>query len=127
MRYRRDIPLALIDQQGQHVVDQVVAHICEHLLGAVHPEDDPRGFKPGDGPLITLYKHDHETDPTLVSFIGEVDAEPSAPYLKPGFDPAADHPEIAFQPYQNAPAGQLADASAWEHWSTHGHHERPEP
>jgi hypothetical protein len=126
MRYRRDVPTKLFDQHGQELVDEVVRHICEHLLAAAHPDDDPRGFKPGDAPLITLYKRDHETDENLVSLIGEISAEPNAPYLKPGFDPAADHPEIVFQPFEDIPAGRVADHDAYQRWITHGHHERAE-
>jgi len=125
MRYRRDIPLELLDQHGFELVNEITAHICEHLLGAVHPEDDPRGFKLGDQPLLTLYKEEGLT-PSCVSLIGEVDAEPNAPYLKSGFDPATDHPEIMFRPFEDVPAGRVADHDNWEHWITHGHHERPE-
>ena len=125
MRYRRDIPVKLIDQQGTELVEQVAMHICEHLLGAVHPEDDPRGFKRGDSPLVTLYKEDGLT-PGQVSLIGEVDAEPNAPYLRAGFDPATDHAEIVFQLFEDIPAGQVADHDAFIRWTTHGHHERPE-
>src|SRR5690242_18992005 len=108
MRYRRDIPLALIEQRGAVVFDEVVRHIMEHLLGAAHPDDDPRGFKPGDAPLATLYRED-DLEPGYISLIGEINAEPNAPYLKPDFDPAADHPEIVFQPFEDIPAGLVAD------------------
>lgn len=127
MRYRRDIPIALIEQRGLNAVaDEVIHHIVDHLLGAAHPDDNPRGFRPGDAPLITAYRED-DLSPGCVSFIGEIEAEPNAPYLKPGFDPAADHPEIVFQPFEDIPAGRVADHRAYWRWATTGHHERAEP
>lgn len=125
MRYRRDIPTALLDERGIELSHEVIHHIVEHLLGAAHPHDDPRGFGVGDAPLVTVYRED-DLSPGHVSFIGEIDAEPNAPYLKPGFDPAADHPEIAFQPFEDIPAGLVADHDAYLRWTTRGHHERPE-
>ena len=125
MRYRRDIPTELIDQQGQPLVDQVAMHICEHLLGAAHPDDDPRGFRTGDAPLVTLYV-ERDLSEGHVSLIGEINAQPNAPYLKSGFDPTTDHPEIVFQPFEDIPAGRVADHDAYLRWATRGHHERPE-
>jgi hypothetical protein len=122
MRYRRDIPLELVEADFD-VFEQVARHIAMHLLGAAHPDDDPTGG-PGH-PLITLYRED-DLEPGMVSLIGETDAEPNAPYLLAGFDPVTDHPEIAFTPYEHPDAGQFYDQDAYLRWTTHGHHERPE-
>lgn len=129
MRYRRDVPLDLIDQHGSALTDAVIEHICQHLLGATHPNDEPVAHgligQPG-GPQLTLHLRDHETDPDIKCFIGEIDAEPNAPYLSPGFDPDLDHPEIEFVPYRNPDAGQHYNQDAYLRWITHGHHERRE-
>lgn len=122
MRYRRDIPLELVEADPD-VFQQVAWHIAMHLLGAAAPDDDPTGG-PGH-PLITLYRED-DLEPGMVSLIGETDAAPNAPYLLAGFDPATDHPEIVFRPFEDIPAGCVADHDAYLRWTTHGHHERPE-
>ena len=124
MRYRRDLPLTLVNQQPD-VMAEVVQHIAMHLLGATHPNDDDQGG-PGHPPL-TLTREPHPDDPTMVSLTGRIDADADAPYLRPGFDPATDHPEIVFTPYENPAAGQLYNRDAHSHWTTHGHHERAEP
>jgi hypothetical protein len=122
VRYRRDIPLELVEADPD-VFQQVARHIAMHLLGAADPDDDPTG---GPGrPLITLYREDDLT-PGMVSLIGETDAAPNAPYLRPGFDPGLDHPEIEFIPHENPDAGQHYDQDAYLRWLTHGHHERSE-
>jgi hypothetical protein len=108
MRYRRDIPLELVEADPD-VFQQVARHIALHLLGAVDPHGDPTGG-PGH-PLITLYREDDLT-PGMVSLIGEVDAAPNAPYLRAGFDPATDHPEIGFTPYENPAVKQYYDRAA---------------
>ena len=120
MRYRRDVPMKLLDTNPE-VAQQITEHIALHLLGATHPDDATIGR---DGASITLSYHEHPDGQDVVSFIGEIDAEPDAPYLQPEFDPATDHPEIQFAPYQHHDIGQQADVNAFLRWRTHGHHER---
>lgn len=122
MRYRRDVPIHLLDTNPE-VAQQITGHIATHLLGATHPHDEPRG-EPGK--QLTLSYHENPDDPSLVSFIGEIDASPDAPYLRPGFDPDLDHPEIEFIPHEDPAAGQHYDQGTFLHWMTHGRHERRE-
>lgn len=124
MRYRRDLPRALVDAEGPALTEQVCAHVADHLWGAASPTDVKEDI-PGR-PLVHLALADHPDDPNMISIVGEIDAEPDAPYLRPGFNPADDHPEIRFLPYENPEAGQHIDAAAWAAWRQRGHHERVE-
>lgn len=120
MRYRRDVPLNLLDTNPE-VAQQITEHIALHLLGATHPDDATTG-RPDT--QITLSYEEHPDGLAAVSFIGEINAEPNAPYLQPEFDPTNDHPEVTFTPYEHPAAGQHANLTAWTRWRTHGHHER---
>lgn len=99
MRYRRDIPLVSLEHDPG-LFNRTADHIAAHLTGAAHPDDDDKGG-PGS-PLITLYRHDHSDDPSLIVLVGETTAEARAPYFQLDYDPAADHPEIVFRPYREA-------------------------
>ncbi len=102
MRYRQDVP------RGTDL-DLVCAHVRDHLAGAVHPDDDLRAY----ADAVRIAELDHvDGDSDRVSVIGEVDGEPDAPYLRPGYDPAADHPEITFRPYEEPHLGHGADHDA---------------
>lgn len=126
MRYRRDLPRALVDAEGPELTQQVCQHIADHLWGVASPLDGAFKDDPNRRPLVHLAIVDHPDDPSMVSITGEINAEPDAPYLRPDFDPTADHPEIRFLPYENPQAGQRIDTAAWSHWRMHGHHERVE-
>jgi hypothetical protein len=89
MRYRRDVPID--DRTG---IDATVEHIRAHLSATADADDDPTTH--AARVEISMVAH---PDPTLISIIGELAATPDAPYLRPGYDPAADHPHIAFEPY----------------------------
>jgi len=115
MRYRQDVPLGTDLQR-------IARHVVEHLAGAVTM---------GDQPTVTTMREVHveirrhpDADSHMMSVIGEIPGTPLAPYLLADFDPAADHPDISFTPYEEPDLGHHADADAWEHWTTRGHHER---
>lgn len=102
MRYRQDVP------SGANV-HEVAQHVATHLAGAVDPDDDPSN-RIGDVRITVRPHEDFHKD--LVAVIGEIDGEPSAPYLGEDYDPAADHHDIGFTPYENPAANQFADPEA---------------
>lgn len=102
MRYRRDVP-AGVD------LAEVARHVVAHLAGATHPDDDPGPYS--HDVAVTVGYHD-ERPSELVTVVGEIDGEPDASYLREGYDPAADHAEITFTPFENPASGQLADYDA---------------
>jgi hypothetical protein len=109
VRYRRDVPRDDTD------INSVVEHVRIHLAGAVSHNDDPSD-RLSD---VTVEVLDHlDGDVSQLSVIGEIDGEPDAPYLYPDFDPSADHPEIAFVPFEQPHLGRFADHSEG------GRHER---
>lgn len=102
MHYRRD---ASRDAD----LDEVARHVVEHLAGAVDPDDNPGKRRTEVRVKIT----DHlDKDPGMVSVVGEIDDLPNAPYLRPGFDPGTNYPEITFQPYEKPESGCFADREA---------------
>lgn len=87
MRYRRDVA-----RDDRDAIEAETLHIRAHLSACVDPDDDEHAHADAVRILVT----DHaDGDPDLVSIIGEVDAEPDAPYLHPDYvsdsgDPAAE-------------------------------------
>lgn len=102
MRYRRDVP-------RDTDLNEVARHIVEHLAGAVDPDDNPGDRHTEVRVKITNHL---DNDPGIVSVVGEIDDRPNAPYLRPGFDPATNYPEITFQPYEEPENGCFADREA---------------
>lgn len=74
MRYRRDCTT--------EAIDATVAHVRDHLASVADPDDDPSAH--ADDVLVSVVAH-VDGQPGLVSVIGELDTEPSAPYLRPGW------------------------------------------
>ena len=101
MRYRQDVP------HGTDV-HEVAQHVAEHLAGAVDPDDDPRNH----AHRVQILVGPHPERDDLIAVVGEIPGEPNAPYLYEGYDPAADHHDIAFTPFEDPAAGQLADREA---------------
>lgn len=101
MRYRQDVP-------RDADLDAAAEHVRMHLAGAVDHNDDPSRRQ--DDVVVNVIDHvDGNVD--LVSVIGEIDGEPDAPYLRPDFDPLADHPDILFTPFEQPHLGRRADVS----------------
>lgn len=97
MRYVRDAPRA--DQQA---VDAERAHVVAHLSAVAAEDDDPET----DADDVRVWVVDHPDDPGQVRIVGELDAEPCAPYLRDGFDPYAGvDPELLRQAGIEVPRG----------------------
>lgn len=79
MRYRRDVPV-----NSRAAIDAETAHVRAHLSAVTHPDDDPNAR--ADEVSIEIVAH-VDGDPALVSIIGQIDAEPDAPYLHEDYDP----------------------------------------
>lgn len=86
MRYVRDVPA-----DDQAVIDAERAHVIAHLSAIVSPQDDPAAHVDRVRTwVINLVRVvGDEPGPRMVRVVGEVDAEPDAPYLKTDFDPWA--------------------------------------
>lgn len=109
IRYRRDIPGG--DEQ---LISDTVQHVSEHLRGAANSYDDPYLI---DSDLVDVRVVSHvDGDESLVSVIGSLDAAPVASYLQPDFDPAADHPDIVFVPYDEPDNSRFFDYAAYMEW-----------
>lgn len=91
MRYRRDVA-----RDDQVAIDAETAHIRAHLSAVADADDDPDTN--ADDVTITVTDH-VDGDPALVSIVGELDMEPDAPYLRPGYDPDADDDGLRFTRY----------------------------
>lgn len=81
MRYVRDIPADSSDAAREAEEEHVRAH-----LAAVADADDDPATRAADVGVWTI---EHPERPDLLRIVGELDAEPDAPYLRPGFDPYA--------------------------------------
>lgn len=80
MQYVRDVP------RGDDAALEVeMAHVIAHLSAVASADDDPETN--ADDVVVRVI--DHPDDPGLLRVVGELDAEPDAPYLKPGYDPFA--------------------------------------
>ena len=80
MRYTRDAP------RGDHdAIAAERAHVIAHLSAVADADDDP-DTRAED---VATWVVTHHSDPDLVVIVGELDAEPDAPYLKDGYDPFA--------------------------------------
>lgn len=81
MRYVRDVP---VDDQA--ALDAERLHVIAHLSAVADADDDPAT----NADDVRVWVQRHPDDPTLLRIVGELDAEPNAPYLRDGFDPFAD-------------------------------------
>lgn len=75
MRYARWSP--------SEVVDDVEAHVRAHLSSVADPDDSPIAH----ADEVRISREDSDGG---VLVTGELDAEPDAPYLRPGFTPEDD-------------------------------------
>lgn len=83
MRYSRWSP--------SEVVPDVEAHVRAHLSSVADPNDSPTAY-------AGQVRINHEDVDDGVLVIGDLDAEPDAPYLRAGFTPEDD---IAANPLTN--------------------------
>lgn len=103
IRYRRDVRAT-----DQAAIDATVAHIKAHLSSVADSDDDP--YTRADDVAIVI--EPHAAEPGMVSITGVLDAVPDAPYLRPEYQPDADHITIRFQPFEQPAEGRLADYPA---------------
>ena len=80
MRYVRDVPAG-----DQDAIDGERAHVIAHLSAVASADDDPET----NADDVRVWIERHPDDPAQVRIVGELDAEPVAPYLRPDFDPWA--------------------------------------
>lgn len=92
--YRQDVPNGT--QPG--VMTDVIRHVREHLSAVVSPIDSPTAYLHEVKVRTQPWENDDNTR-RGVSVIGTIDRLADAHYLKPDYDPAADHPDIKFTPY----------------------------
>lgn len=83
MRYVRDVPR---DDEAALAVERV--HVRDHLAAVADADDDP-ATRAG---AVQVWTVEHPDDPTLLRIVGELSAEPTAPYLDPDYDPFAGLP-----------------------------------
>lgn len=77
------MPLTYARWSPQETASEVAAHVRAHLSSVVSEDDDPDRFAEEVDIVVTA-----EGDGLLVT--GTLDREPSAPYLREGFDPEED-------------------------------------
>lgn len=94
MRYRRDIPRGATAAE----MDATVLHIRDHLGSVASATDDPADLPDDVGQLTVRIVDDDPTGET-VGVVGELDAEPYAPYLRDDYDPATDDDGTRFTRY----------------------------
>jgi len=76
MKYTRDLP----EDATQDVIDAAVKHVRDHLASIADTDDDPTTH--ADDVRVRTEHRDGR-----IWILGELDAEPDAPYLKADFDP----------------------------------------
>lgn len=111
MRYRRDVPRD-DDGAGFSAIAAETEHIRAHLSACCDPDDDQDAL--ADQVSVTVADH-VDGDPTMLSLIGEIDAEPVAPYLRDDYDPDAEAP-VEFTPYEDPDSGLRYDREAFAAW-----------
>ena len=80
MRYVRDVP-----RDDPAALEAERAHVVAHLSAVADADDDPETN--ADDVRVQVIDHPEHAD--LLRIVGELDAEPNAPYLKPEYDPWA--------------------------------------
>lgn len=80
MRYVRDVP-----RGDDAALEAERAHVIAHLSAIAAADDDPETN--ADDVQVWVIEHPEHAD--LLRIVGELDAEPNAPYLRPGFEPLA--------------------------------------
>jgi len=80
MRYVRDVP-----RDDPAALEAERAHVIAHLSAVADADDDPE-TNAGD---VRINVIDHPERGDLLRIVGELDAEPDAPYLRDEHDPWA--------------------------------------
>ena len=80
MRYVRDVPAG-----NDEALEAERAHVVAHLSAVADADDDPET----NSDDVRIWTERHPDDPGLLRIVGELDAAPDAPYLRPDFDPLA--------------------------------------
>lgn len=106
MRYRRDVP-----RSDQDAIDAETEHVRAHLSACCNPDDDEHAL--ADQVTVTVTDH-VDGDPDLVSVIGDIAAEPAAPYLRDDYEPDAEPAAVEFTPYEEP--GSPYDRAAFDAW-----------
>jgi len=107
MRYRRDVPAS-----DQSAIDVEIEHVRAHLSACTTPDDDSDANAAFVNVAITSHL---DGDPDMMSIVGEIDAEPIAPYLSDDYDPAAELP-VRFRPYEEPDQDHHYDREALTAW-----------
>lgn len=94
--YARDLPPDASDE----LIASVGAHVRAHLSAVADADDDPETN--ADDVEVRIERTDEK-----VRVVGELDAEPDAPYLQPGYDAFAGVPmELLAEVYDDGEAGR---------------------
>lgn len=80
MQYVRDIP-----RNDPAALEQERAHVIAHLSAVASADDDPETN--ADDVRVTVIDHPERAD--LLRIVGDLDAQPDAPYLRADFNPLA--------------------------------------
>ena len=80
MRYVRDVPAG-----DDEALAGERAHVIAHLSAVADADDDPTTHADD----VRVWVERHPDDPDQLRIVGELDAEPDAPYLQAGHDPFA--------------------------------------
>lgn len=78
MIYVRDVP-----RGDNAALNGEYRHVVAHLSAVASADDDPETS--AEDVRVTVVAHPN--DPTMLRIVGQLDAEPDAPYLKPDYDP----------------------------------------
>jgi hypothetical protein len=76
MKYTRDLP----EDATQDQIDGTLKHVRDHLASIADTDDDPATRS--EDVEVRVERVDGK-----IRITGYLDAEPDAPYLKPGYDP----------------------------------------
>lgn len=87
MRYSRSVPI----DAPPGALEEARAEVRAHLSAVADTDDDPNTHADD----VRVWTED---DDGATKVVGELDAEPNAPYLRDDFDPKADT-EFEFQPW----------------------------
>jgi hypothetical protein len=107
VKYRRDVP-----RDDQEAIDAETGHVRAHLSACCDPDDDETAL--AEHVTVTVVEHP-DGHPYLVSIVGEIDAEPDAPYLRDDYDPDAE-PPVEFTPWEDPESGFRYDREAFAAW-----------
>lgn len=81
IEYQRDLPA----DSSEEIIALEEQHVRDHIASLADQGDDPTVL----AEQVAVWRARHPENPDLLRIEGFLDAEPDAPYLKPGFDPLA--------------------------------------